>query len=361
MALGFWLPEVFVGPEVPRNVFALFMGTALSLSALPVIAKILTDLDLMRRNVAQALIAAAMVDDVVGWILLGIVAGLAQSGAVDLGRLLVTVGGLAAFGLFAFTLGQRGVDAALRALRVRASDVPEGLTVMLVVALIGSAATHAIGLEAVFGAFVAGIVLGRSRYYDADVSAHLQSAALGFFAPLFFATAGLRVDLGLLADPEVALWGAVVVVLATASKFTGAFLGSRLAGLLPREGLALAVGLNARGAVEIVLATVGLSLGVLNEKSYAVVVLHGGGDLDDGAAAAARAAPRLGGLRGGAGAPRPRARPRRQRAGAARAACCCRATAVRTRCSRRASSTSPGPPAAARPCSPPAPTCRSPT
>lgn len=273
VALGLALPAAFVGEAGGHRVFALLIGTALSLSALPVIAKILSDLDLMRRNVAQALIAAAMVDDVVGWILLGIVAGLAKSGAVDFGRLLVTIGGLVAFVGFAITLGRLAVDAALRGLRARSAEPTEMLTVMLVAALVGSAATHAIGLEAVFGAFVAGIVLGHSRYYDAEVAGHLQSVAFGFFAPLFFATAGLGVDLGLLADPEVALWCAVVVVAATASKFAGALFGSWLAGLVPREGLALAVGLNARGAVEIVLATVGLSLGVLNPKSYTVVVL----------------------------------------------------------------------------------------
>ncbi len=272
VTLGLALPAGFVGEKASHPVFALFMGTALSLSALPVIAKILTDLDLMRRNVAQALIAAAMVDDVAGWILLGVVSGLAQSGAVDLPRLLVTVGGLALFVALAFTVGRSAVDRALRALRARSTEASETLTVMLVVALCGSALTHALGLEAVFGAFIAGIVLGSSRYYDAEASAHIQSAAIGFFAPLFFATAGLRVDLGLLADPEVALWGGVVVAVATLSKFVGALLGSRLARLMTREGLALAVGLNARGAVEIVLATIGLSIGVLNAKSYSVVV-----------------------------------------------------------------------------------------
>jgi nucleotide-binding universal stress UspA family protein len=178
-----------------------------------------------------------------------------------------------AFGLFAFTLGQRGVDALLRAARVREVATSSLLTIFLVVALVGSVITHAVHLEAVFGAFIAGIVLGRSRYYDEEVSEHLQSMALGFFAPLFFATAGLRVDLGVLAEPGVAVWGAIVVVVATLSKFTGALIGSRLARLATREGFALAVGLNARGAVEIVLATVGLSLGVLNERSYALVVL----------------------------------------------------------------------------------------
>src|SRR4029450_11674648 len=116
VTLGLALPATFVGEKASHSVFALFMGTALSISALPVIAKILSDLDLMRRNVAQALIAAAMVDDVAGWILLGVVSGLAQSGAVDRTQLFVTVGGLALFLLFASTLRRAAVDAATPAL-----------------------------------------------------------------------------------------------------------------------------------------------------------------------------------------------------------------------------------------------------
>lgn len=271
--LGFALPETFVGEGSPRLVFALFMGTALAISALPVIAKILSDLDLMRRNVAQALLAAAMLDDIVGWILLGAVAGLARSGSLEAGRLLFTVAGLLVFLALAFTLGQRTVDAVLRAVRLRRGGVASSLTSVLLIALSSGALTHAIGLEAVFGAFVAGIVIGRSRFHDEEVFAHLEGLTRAFFAPLFFASAGLRVDLGLLADPVVLRWGLVVLVAASLTKFVGAYLGSRLAGLAVREGMALAVGLNARGAVEIIVATVGLSLGVLNARSYTVVVL----------------------------------------------------------------------------------------
>src|SRR5262245_18481555 len=271
--LGFYLPEAFVGESAPRLVFALFMGTALAISALPVIAKILSDLDLMRRNVAQALLAAAMLDDIVGWILLGTVAGLARSGSLEAGRLLFTIRGLLAFLVAAFTLGQRAVDALLRAVRLRRAGVASSLTAVLLIALASGALTHAIGLEGVFGAFVAGIVIGRSRFHDDEVFAHLEGVTRAFFAPLFFANAGLRVDLSLLAEPEVLHWGLLVLVAASRTKFVGAYLGSRLAGLAVREGIALAVGLNARGAVEIIVATVGLSLGVLNPRSYAIVVL----------------------------------------------------------------------------------------
>jgi Kef-type K+ transport system membrane component KefB len=273
VALGLGLPQAFVGADTDRTVFALFLGTALGISALPVIATILADLDLMRRNVAQVLLAAAMANDVAGWILLGIVAGLAQSGSLDAVRLTITVAGLVVFLGLAFTLGQRGVDAMLRTSRLRRWGLSGSLTSILGVALAAGALTHALGLEAVFGAFVAGIVLGRSRFHDADVFPHLDGITRAFFAPLFFATAGLRVDLGLLRDPEVLGWGIAVVLAASASKAVGAYLGARYAGLPHREGLALGAGLNARGAIEIVVATVGLSLGVLNEQSYALVVL----------------------------------------------------------------------------------------
>lgn len=273
VGLGLVLPDSFVGERTGREIFALFLGTALGISALPVIATILSDLDLMRRNVAQVLVAAAMANDIVGWILLGVVASLAQSGSLDAGRLLVTIAGLALFLGVAFTLGQRGVDALLRTVTLRRWGLSGSLSVVLLVALAAGATTHAIGLEAVFGAFIAGIVLGRSRFHDNEVFAHLDGLTRSFFAPVFFATAGLRVDLGLLAEPQVLRWGLAVVAVASASKAIGAHLGARLSGLSIREGLALGAGLNARGAVEIVVATVGLSLGVLNAQSYALVVL----------------------------------------------------------------------------------------
>lgn len=273
VALGFAMPEGFLGPNASRGVFALLMGAALALSALPVIAKILQDLDLMRRNVAQVLIAAAMVDDVIGWILLGVTSGLASSGSVDAMRLAGTVSGLAVFLVAAFTLGQRAVDALFRWLRARRAELPNTLTAVLAVSIASGATTHALGLEAVFGAFIAGIVLGRSRFHEADTAAPFDVLTRAFFAPLFFATAGLRTDMTLLGVPEVALWAVVAVALASASKFAGGFLGARAAGVPWREAAALGVGLNARGAVGIVLATVGLSIGVLNERSYTVAVL----------------------------------------------------------------------------------------
>ena len=273
LAVGFAMPDLFVGEKSPRLVFALLMATALSISALPVIATVLTQLELMRRSIAQVMLAAAMLNDVVGWLLLGVVAGLAQSGSVRVGELVVTLAGLAAFLLFAFTLGQRGVDLLLRRVRAQKAGPAAAFTITLLVAFAAGSVTQALGLEAILGAFIAGTVLGRSKFQVDETFTVLERVTTSLLAPIFFASAGLRVDLGLLAEPQVAAWGALVLGAASVSKFAGAYLGGWAARLPVRERLALGAGLNARGAVEIVLATVGLSLGVLSGASYSVIVL----------------------------------------------------------------------------------------
>ena len=270
---GLLMPDTFAGDTASTVVFALFIGTSLSISSLPVIAKVLSDLGLMRRNFGQVTLAAGMANDLVGWIALGVIAGLAQSGGVSMSHLAGMFLGVVAFLALAFTLGQRAVDGLLRVLRVRSSGMTGVLSAVMVTALAAGVFTQALGVEAVLGAFVAGIVLGRSRFEQPEVRHHLDTLTNGIFAPIFFATAGLRVDLGVVARPEVAIWAVVVLAVASLSKFVGAIAGAGLAGLPRREGAALGVGLNARGALEIVIATVGLGLGVLNDAGYAVVVL----------------------------------------------------------------------------------------
>jgi nucleotide-binding universal stress UspA family protein len=132
---------------------------------------------------------------------------------------------------------------------------------------------QALGVEAVLGAFVAGILLGRSRFQHEGVLARIESLTMAVFAPLFFATAGLRVDLSLLGEPEVLVWSVVVILVASIAKFAGSFAGARAARLSFREGAALGAGLNARGAMEVVIATVGLGLGILNDAAFTAIVL----------------------------------------------------------------------------------------
>jgi len=270
---GVLAPAELRGPAVDRPVFALFLATALTISSLPVIARILDDLGLLRRDVGQLTIAVGMMNDVIGWVLLGLIAGLVASGGLDIAGLVGTVIGLVLFLLLAAAIGQRVVDRVLSALRRRSVGIGGWVTMSVAMALGLGAVTQALGVEAVLGAFVGGILLGRSRYARRDVEEQIETVTASVLAPIFFATAGLRVDLGLLADPTVALWAVIVVALASTSKFLGAWAGARIAGLGDRAGWALGAGLNARGALEIVIATVGLSIGALNDSSYAIVVV----------------------------------------------------------------------------------------
>jgi Kef-type K+ transport system membrane component KefB len=272
LLVGAAMPDLFLG-EADRTEFALFMGAALSISSLPVIAKILTDMGYLRRNFGQLTLAAGMANDVVGWVVLGVIAGLVSASTLSVSRIALTVLGIAAFFTAALTIGQRLVDHLLRRLRRADADASAQTSALVAVTLLGAAVTQWLGVEAVLGAFVIGIVVGRSPYRDGRVLDNVETASSAFLAPVFFATAGLRVDLGLLADPTVAAWGIAVVVVASLTKFLGAVGAGAIARLPGRESAALGIALNARGALEIVIASVGLALGVLNTGSYTIVVL----------------------------------------------------------------------------------------
>ncbi|MEX1162490.1 MAG: cation:proton antiporter [Nitriliruptor sp.] len=273
-ALGWFMPgDPFVGPAGSQFTFAAFIAVAMSISALPVVARILTELDLMRRDIAQVTVAAAMVNDLVGWILLGTLSGIVASGQLALGQSIVTVVAIAAFFTFALTIGQRLTDTSLRVARQVSAGISGPLTVTIVVMLVAATVTQAIGVEAVLGAFVAGIVIGRSPYQHPEVRRTIELLAAAVFAPIFFASAGIYVDLGAVASPSGLAWTVGVIVVATVAKLVGSYVGARAGGMTTSDGLAIGIGLNARGAMEIVLATIAFSLGVFSTDAYTIVVM----------------------------------------------------------------------------------------
>jgi Kef-type K+ transport system membrane component KefB len=267
---GYLLPARYFG-GTDRTLFALFLGVAMCVSAIPVIAKTLSDLNLQHRDVGQLALIAAVLDDTVGWFLLSVVAAMATVGitaAMAALSLLYLVGFVAAAAL----VGRPVVRLALR-LAARSEGPGPSVATVVIVVLLGAAATHALGMEPVFGAFVAGVVVMRAGMADPSRLAPLRVVVHSVLAPLFLATAGLRMDLTALAKLDVVLLAAVVISVAIAGKFAGAYLGARLSRLAHWEGVALGAAMNSRGVVEVVVATVGLRLGVLNTATYTVVVL----------------------------------------------------------------------------------------
>ncbi len=277
-ALGFgiaWvLPAAFLTAGGNRFIFSLFLATALSISAIPVIAKILLDLGIIEREISQLTIASGMINDTVGWILLAVVAGLARgSGETAIATAGTTILSLAVFLLLSFTVGLRFVSRLIRWVDSTFNTDLSLVTTVMILALGAGTLTHALGLEAVLGAFVVGVLVGRENRFNQGVRHVFEVITLGIFAPIFFATAGLRVDLTALTTPAALLVGGAVLGVAIVGKFVGAFVGARGAGLTNWEGLAIGAGLNARGALEIIVATVGLSLGVLTGTMYSIIVV----------------------------------------------------------------------------------------
>lgn len=272
--LGQNLPDFLLADTEERLIFALFVATAMSISAIPVIAKVLMDLNLMRRDIGQTIIAAGMSDDTTGWILLSIVAGLAAGEAVSAGSVLQTVGSVLAFMVLSFTLGRWFVKRALDFVQDEITSRDRLLTLVVVLTFAWGAITQALNLEAVLGAFVMGILFGQMPRLPEAVHHKLESVALGIFSPIFFAVAGLKVNILNLLEPQLILIALLVIAVATGGKIVGTYLGARLIGRRDHwTALSFGAGLNARGAMEIIIATIGLNLGILAQDMFSIIVL----------------------------------------------------------------------------------------
>jgi Kef-type K+ transport system membrane component KefB/nucleotide-binding universal stress UspA family protein len=266
------VPESFVGAGTSRQVFAGFFALALSVSALPVVGRILHDLGLLRRNFGQITLAAGMAMDAVGWLLLAALTGIALDGfRVD--HLARSFGGLVVLLAVAITAGRWLLDRVMRHVLDRGSSVTAAITVAVLAAFIGGIATQLLQLEAILGAFLVGILLASTRHQLPEVRRTLEIVTAALFAPIFFAFSGLRVDLGLLVPAPALTWTIALVSAAIAAKMIGAVAGARVAGVRGREALALGAGLSALGAMGIVVALVALNVGVVSVSGYTVLVV----------------------------------------------------------------------------------------
>ena len=272
--LGWTLPDTLLANEQQRLVFSLFVATAMAITAIPVIAKVLMDMNLMRRDVGQTILAAGMTDDTVGWTMLSIVAGLAAGDAVTAGTFLGAVGSVLAFMVLSFTIGRWLVKWSLDFVQDEVRSRDRLLTLVVVLTFVWGAVSHALNLEAVLGAFFMGILFGRMPRLPAEVVRKVESVTLGIFAPIFFAVAGLKVDVWPLFTPQLFGITLLVIFVASFGKIVGVYAGARLIGKRDHwTALAMGAGMNARGAMEIIIATIGLQIGVLTQEMFSIIVV----------------------------------------------------------------------------------------
>jgi Kef-type K+ transport system membrane component KefB/nucleotide-binding universal stress UspA family protein len=271
-ALGLYLPDNLLPNPNERMAAALMLGTALSISSVKIVAMVVREMNFLRRNVGQIILASAVIDDTIGWILIAITLSLVEKSHLDWPTLAKSVIGTAIFLGVSFTLGRRLVAWAIRWTNDNfKSELP---VVSFVLALTFGLAliTDAIGVHDVLGAFVAGILVGESPILTKQIDGQLRGLITGLFMPVFFGLAGLTADLTILKDPSILLLTLGIVAIATIGKFSGAFAGGTIGGLRFKESFAIASGMNARGSTEVIVATIGLSMGVLSQNLFSMIV-----------------------------------------------------------------------------------------
>lgn len=253
-----------------KIMFALFFGTALTISAMPVIAKTLMDLNLYRSKIGMIVMASAMIDDLAGWLLFSVILavwGAQASHGTSVGLIIVLTLGFAGLML---TVGRWMIDRALRWRQQYLGGTGGGLSIALTLACICAAATEAIGIHALFGAFLVGVAIGDSRHLGKQTREAIKMFVLSFFAPIYFASIGLRVNFAAHFDLLLVV---TVFALGCVGKILGSGLGAYWGGADKHEALAVGFGMNARGMMQIVFGTLAFQHGLIEERMFVAFVI----------------------------------------------------------------------------------------
>lgn len=271
LAGGFALAWAFL-PDTPLKLAqALLVGVALAISAVPVAVKILMELQLLHRRVGEMIVSAAVLDDVMGLVLLAVVLSIIETGSVpNASTMLKLIGQVGLF--FALTVGAGMLLEPTFYRWAARLPVPAPLfSALVVIALAYALLAEALGMDFILGPFVAGLFFDPDAVGDegyASVRASMADLTNGLLAPLFFASIGVRLDLG--AVTAVPLFLTLLVVVAFLGKLVGAGVPARLAGLSAREATAVGVGMSGRGAVELLVASIALEAGLFAQPDILV-------------------------------------------------------------------------------------------
>lgn len=272
VALGEYLPDSMLPDPGKRLVTSLFLGTALSIASVKIVAVVIRDMKFMRRTVGQVILASAIIDDTIGWMITAVIFSIALQGQVDAYSVAKSAIGTLAFMGLSLTVGRRIVFVIIRWVNDTFVSEFAVITAILVIMFAMAGITDLIGVHTVLGAFVAGILIGESPILSKHIDGQLRGLIAAFFMPVFFGTAGLSADLTILKDPQILAMTVGLILIASIGKFGGAFAGGKLAGLTFAESLALGCGMNARGSTEVIVATIGLSMGALSEDLFTMIV-----------------------------------------------------------------------------------------
>ncbi|PZX59680.1 Kef-type K+ transport system membrane component KefB [Algoriphagus ratkowskyi] len=270
--LGFIFPYFFFDffglGDGDRLLFSLFLGTAMSITALPVVVRILMDMNLFKTKMGMVIVAGAMVNDIIGWLIFSVILSfMGQSSNLSL---FSTIGITLLFTAFMLTLGKALIDRILPWINKNLAWPGGILSLSMAFCFIAAAFTEWLGIHAIFGAFIFGVALGDSDHMSEKAKEIIHQFINNIFAPLFFVSIGLKINFA--ANFDILLILAILVISFT-GKIVGSGFGAYRSGYTFRDALAVGFGMNARGAMEIILGIIALEYGLIDEKLFVALVV----------------------------------------------------------------------------------------
>ena len=257
--------------SLPFTGFVLFMGAAMSVTAFPVLARILGERNLLGTGLGTLTIACAAVDDVTAWCLLAVIIALVRSEVNQLPLWQMLPGLVAYLAVMLFVL--QPLMKKLVARQDDAKRTEKVIAVVLVCMLASSWATEWLGIHALFGAFFAGVIMPKEDGFAEDVRRRFRVPVVVLLIPLFFAFTGLRTSIGLISGSGMIVYCGLVFAVAVVGKFGGSTIAARVMGRPWREASAIGILMNTRGLIELVILNIGLDIGVLNRPLFSIMVL----------------------------------------------------------------------------------------
>lgn len=269
--LSMLLSGELLGEAQNKLAFAVFLGTVFAASSVPVVAKVLMDMKMLKLTVGQLIIATSLAHDLLCCLLLAVIVVLSGSASEAGNPVLVAIFGTMAF-LAVMYFGRPVFFTVLRWVNDHVSNSDGLITGMVVLLLACAAATQALGVHIVLGAFAAGVILSQTPVVNHKVVRPLEIVTMAFFAPVFFASSGLNVNLSSLLEPKLLAITALLSLATIVVKLTSCVAAGRIAGYGIWESLAVGVGANTKGSLGLILAMLGLSLEIISQDMYAVII-----------------------------------------------------------------------------------------
>lgn len=268
--VSYYTPMLFhLGENDDKLVFSLFIGTTLAITALPVIARVLMDLNIFKTKMGMVIIASAMIIDILGWIIFTVILSMMgeNTGSLSVGQTIILT---LLFTISMLTIGKSLINRMLPWINRKLAWPGGLLSISMVLCFLAAAFTEYIGIHAIFGAFIIGVAIGDSEHMSEKAKEIVHQFINNIFGPLFFVSIGLYVNFITNFNFTIVV---VLIILALSSKLVGSYIGARLGGMKKFQSLAIGFGMNTHGTLEVILGAIALNAGLITDEIFVAIVI----------------------------------------------------------------------------------------